>query len=163
MFEGMKLPTLDTSLWVENNRSIKYSFYEKPTVGNRVLMKETALPLSSIRSSLLQETVRRLQNCSSDLDIKVKQEILSRFANKLINSGHSLKSTRIILVQGITKYLYKVRLDNLDPCSPKYKPLYLDKSYNEDERQVYKYMSKMTWFKPSVMKKGDDEDDTGRG
>ena len=138
MFEGRKLPTLDTSLWVEDNKVIKYIFYEKPTVGNRVLMKETALPLSSIRSSLLQETVRRLQNCSIDLDVKEKQVILSKFACKLINSGHSLKSTRIILVQGITKFLYKVELNSLDPHNIRYKPLYLDKTYKEDERQVNK-------------------------
>ena len=68
MFPDETLPTLDTTLWIENNR-VKHMFYEKPTVGNRVLIKDTALPIASIRSSLLQETVRRLQNCSLDLDI----------------------------------------------------------------------------------------------
>ena len=106
-----------------------------------------ALPIVSIRSSLLQETVRRLQNCSLDLDVREKQKILSRFACKLVNSGHSTKSARIIIIQGITKFLYKVELSNLDPSDSQYKPLYLDKYHMEDERHVSKYMAKMTWFK----------------
>ena len=145
-FPDETLPTLDTTLWIENN-IIMHKFYEKPTVGNRVLMKDTALPTACIRASLLQETVRRLQNCSLDLALKEKQEVLSNFAFKLINSGHSVKSTRIILVQGITKFMYKVELSNLDPDDVNYKPLYLDKEFDEDERQVNKYLAKMVWFK----------------
>ena len=145
-FPDGTLPTLDTTLWIENN-IIMHKFYEKPTVGNRVLMKDTALPTACIRASLLQETVRRLQNCSLDLALKEKQEVLSNFAIKLINSGHSVKSTRIILVQGITKFMYKVELSNLDPDDVNYKPLYLDKEFDEDERQVNKYLAKMVWFK----------------
>ena len=67
MFTDKKLPTLDTSLWVKDGR-IEFQFYEKPTVGNMVLQKETALPVSSLRASLLQETVRRLINTSPKLD-----------------------------------------------------------------------------------------------
>ena len=33
MFSNMKLPTLDTELWIENGQ-ISFSYYEKPTVGN---------------------------------------------------------------------------------------------------------------------------------
>ena len=36
MFESNKLPTLDTELWY-NGDNIKFSFYEKPTVSNRVI------------------------------------------------------------------------------------------------------------------------------
>ena len=61
MFSGGFLPTLDTSLKVDGGQ-IKYKFFEKPTVGNQVLNKDTALPTPSLRSSLLQETVRRLMN-----------------------------------------------------------------------------------------------------
>ena len=146
MFDGGVLPTLDTSLWIENGL-IKFMFFEKPTIGNQVLNKDTALPTASLWSSLLQETVRRLLNCCSDLDIKKKRKILSEYGQKLINSGHSVKSARIIMVQGVVKYLWKVELSNLSEDDPKFCPLYLDKTYNEECRQVSKYRAKMSWYK----------------
>ena len=79
MFADGKLPTLDTALWVEEGR-VKHSIYEKPTVGNQVLRRDTAVLTASIRSSLLQETVRRLQNKSLDTDIESIRDILSRYA-----------------------------------------------------------------------------------
>ena len=103
------------------------SFIKKPTVGNMVLQKDTALPLSSLRASLLQETVRPLINTSPKLDTSVKQEILSKYAQKLINSGHSETSTKILLVQGVTKYLLKVGLSKLNKPDERYTPLYLSK------------------------------------
>ena len=59
MFPGNKLPTLDTAVWW-NGKTLMYEFYEKPTVPNRVLQKDTALAESAIRSSLNQEVVRRM-------------------------------------------------------------------------------------------------------
>ena len=106
MFCNSRLPTLDTEIWLdEKTELIKNSFYEKPTCPNRVIQKETALSESSIRSSLTQETVRRLRNCSIELPIEEKQEILSVFAQKMRNSGHSVSSIQYILVHGVTKYI----------------------------------------------------------
>ena len=41
--EDSTLPTLDTALWVENG-VVQHMFYEKPTMGNHVLNKETSFP-----------------------------------------------------------------------------------------------------------------------
>ena len=57
MFENNMLPMLDVEIWYEREE-VKFSFYEKPQVPNRVLQKETALPAQTIRSSLIQEVVR---------------------------------------------------------------------------------------------------------
>ena len=81
MFPDGRLPTLDTAIWLENG-TVKYSYYEKPTVGNQVLRRDTALPTASIRSSLLQEAVRRLINTSADVGRDETDKILSRFAQK---------------------------------------------------------------------------------
>ena len=43
MFRG-KLPTLDTELWVVENKRVEFEFYEKPKCGNRLLLRDTALP-----------------------------------------------------------------------------------------------------------------------
>ena len=158
MFSDRTLPTLDTSIWVEDS-GVKHKFFEKPTVGNQVLNKETALPTSSLRSSLLQEAVRRLQNCSVDLNIESKQEILSVFGQKLINSGHSRKSARIILVQGVIKFLWKLGRSTLPEDDPKYKPLYLAKEYCEEERQITKYQARMNWFRRKRTEKDERDDD----
>ena len=124
-----------------------FKFFEKPTVGNQVLQKDTALPTSCIRASLLQETVRRLLNCSPNGDVEIKKSVLNKFSQKLVNSGHSNQSARIILVQGLTKYLYKLDLSLLNREDNLYKPLYVAKDYKEAERQMGKYLAKTNWYK----------------
>ena len=140
------LPTLDTALWVQDGL-VQYKFYEKPTVGNQVLHKDTALPVSCIRASLMQDTVRRLLNCSRSVEQRVRTRVLDDVASKLVNSGHSPQSARIILVHGVTKYLHKVKLSELQTDDPEFRPLYFGKDYREDERQCDKYMAKMSWYK----------------
>ena len=118
MFGDSRLPTLDTSIWINEKGQISHIFYEKPMCPNRVLQRETALAESGIRASLTQEVVRRLKNCSSDVKISEKQGILSIFAQKMINSGHSLSSTQYILVHGVIKYLELVRCSKLSADDP---------------------------------------------
>ena len=68
MFSNARLPTLDCEIWVdENSGLLMHSFYEKKMCPNRVLQRSTALSQGSIRSSLCQEVVRRLKNCSLNL------------------------------------------------------------------------------------------------
>ena len=50
------------------------------------------------------------------------------------------------IVQGVTKYLDNVRLSELERNHKHFRPLYLSKEYNQGERQISKYMGKMTWF-----------------
>ena len=119
-------------------------------MGNRVLNKNTALPVSCIRASLLQETVRRLTNSSADISSTTRTEILNKFATKLVNSGHSQQSSRIILVQGVTKYLHRLKMSRLPEHDPRFTPLYLDKHFRETERQCEKKMAKTNWFKKRI-------------
>ena len=76
MFSSNELPTLDTSIWWTGEK-LMFRFYEKPTVPNRVLQKQTALSEDCIRASLNQEVVRRLLSCSPDLPLCEKRDILS--------------------------------------------------------------------------------------
>ena len=145
MFESQKLPTLDTSIWW-NGSKLCFEFYEKPMCPNRVLQKDTALSTSTIRASLNQEVVRRLLCCSQDLPLVRKQEILSTFSQKLLNSGFSLASAQIILVHGTTRYLEMLKCSRLEKTHPNFKPLYWDKSYNRLGRILKKYESKTGWY-----------------
>ena len=107
MFDSQRLPTLDTEIW-DHKGEIKYSFYEKPTVGNRVLLADTALPHDGLQATMIQEVVRRLQNCCSTIQKTEVDGILSRFGQKMINSGYKVIATKIVLVQGVTKHLNNI-------------------------------------------------------
>ena len=104
-------------------------------MGNQVLRRDTAVQTSSIRSTLLQETVRRLLKNSVDTEVGKVRRILSQIALKLVDSGHSQLNTKIFIVQGVTKYLHRVEQSRLP------------KDHNEENRQVDKYLAKMGWFR----------------
>ena len=130
-----------------------YDFYEKPTCPNRVIQKETALASSSIGASLNQEVVRRLLNCHSALPLCEKQNILSEFAQKLLNSGHSLSGSQLVLVHGTSRYLDLVRKSELPTDDPQYKPLHYGKNFKKIERKLSKHLNKTGWYeKDSGMK-----------
>ena len=146
MFGDNTLPTLDTTLWLQGNQ-VKNLFYEKPTVGNQVVQRDTAIPWSSITSTLIQETVRRLKNSSIDTEQEAVTRILSQFSQKMINSGHSVNQTKRVLVSGVTKFLFLVDCSRKKETDPLYKPLYVGKEYKAEERQLSKYLAKMNWFR----------------
>ena len=102
MFSNGRLPTLDAEI-CKKGAEIEFSFYENPQVPNRVLLKDTALPEQTIRSSIIQEVVRRMQNCCEKIGIEERQEKLLKLASKMMNSGRSQKSIKIMNVQGVTK------------------------------------------------------------
>ena len=81
MFPDGKLPTLDTALWVSDG-VVKHVFFEKSMVGNQVLYRDTVLPNASLRSTLLQETVRCLLNTSVDAEVEMVRDVFSRYAQK---------------------------------------------------------------------------------
>ena len=145
MFSFGMLPTLDVRIW-ESNGKILYSFFEIPTVGNRVILKSSAVPELFKESTLVQENIRRLQNCSEAVGMEVKSEILSSCAQKFVNSGYSSTETRVMIVQGVTKFLEIVRMSKLRKDDRNYTPLHLSNEYLEGERQIKKYMSKMNWY-----------------
>ena len=151
---GDRLPTLDTEIWVcDVTGEIRYSFFEKPTVPNRLLQKDTALNEGSIRASLVQEVIRRLKNCSLDLPLEEKQQILSVMAQKLINGGFSLQSAQYILVHGVVKYKELVRLSQIDPADPEFKPLHLEKEFNVFGRKLQKMLAVTSWYEEAELVK----------
>ena len=53
--------------------------------------------------------------------------------------------------------MWKVDISRLPKEDKRHKPLYMDKTYNEEETQITKYQAKMQWFK-SMNKKQEDDD-----
>ena len=145
-FESRTLPTLDCQLWIENNE-ILHTFYEKPQVGNRVLLHNTALASTSLNSSIIQEGVRRLLNTSENVSDKVRTGILDKFASKIINSGYSVKDAKMFLVHAVTSYTHKVLLSELPSDHTNFKPLYYSRDYKREERAINKARAKTNWFR----------------
>ena len=50
---------------------------------------------------LVQEVIRRLGNTKEDMGAEVIKDILDRFSQKLVNSGHNEEQTRRIILAGI--------------------------------------------------------------
>ena len=59
-FEDNKLPTLDTTVHVEDGRIIHFEFYQKPMATNMVIQSRTALSESAKVATLKEEVLRRL-------------------------------------------------------------------------------------------------------
>ena len=72
---------------------------------------------------------------------------MERFSQKMINSGHSVLTTKITMVQGVTKFLDILRASNLDIKDKNYRPMHKGAEFRESERQISKYMGKMSWLK----------------
>ena len=90
------------------NNTIEYSFFEKPTASNRCLQADTALNQNTLMTSLNNEVGRRLDSCSQTIPIEEKVKNLDKFCQKMTNSGHSIKSIRVVMVGGIKGYKRKL-------------------------------------------------------
>ena len=64
---GGKLPTLDLSIWVMEDNTVVYIFYEKQMASSMVIQKRSAMPENMRMSSLNQEVIRRMLNTSERL------------------------------------------------------------------------------------------------
>ena len=63
-----KLPILDMKVWTNENGKIVFTHYEKPMASKSVINAKSAHPEACKRSVHTQETLRRILNCSRQLD-----------------------------------------------------------------------------------------------
>merc|ERR1712240_688905 len=66
--EDKKLPILDMKTWTDTNGSIKYQHYEKAVSSKTILNAKSAHSAACKRSVHTQEVIRRVLNCSRNLD-----------------------------------------------------------------------------------------------
>ena len=96
------VPILDMQFWIGDNNEILYKFYKKKCSSPYVVLKRSAIPDSTKRTTLFQEAIRRLSNTSPNLQPGVRNEILSEFMNMLRVSGYS-ERFRSDLLNGVLK------------------------------------------------------------
>ena len=71
---------------------------------------------------------------------------MSKFGTKLVNSGHLLESSKMILVHGVVKFLDMVRRSKLPQSDPKFKPLHVGRHFKKFEMKLLKFLSKSGWY-----------------
>ena len=83
-FQGGWLPTLDTTLRVEEDNSIMYRYYEKETTTNQTVQKSSAMEENCKIQILANDLVRRLGNTRDDGDSKEVSRVVDGYGQKLI-------------------------------------------------------------------------------
>ena len=107
-FADKKLPSLDTTVWVELNR-ILFKFFSKPMASNLVVQAKSALSEDVKLSTLAEEVCRRLRNTSRRLDHSNRLETLENLCTRMSTSGHTTKFMRKAMERGIRSYNTKSR------------------------------------------------------
>ena len=102
-FPDLKLPSLDTTIWVERNR-ILFKFLSKPMATTLVLKAKSALSEEVKLSTLAEEVCRRLRNTSRRLEHSYRLETLEDLSTRMITSGHTTKFMRRAMERGIKSY-----------------------------------------------------------
>ena len=125
---------------------IKYKFFSKPMSSNLLLMNGTALSKSCVFSSLRQDLVRRLLNTDYSEGIDRRLEIINRFIQLMVNSGHKFQYVKSVVLQAISKYLYMVQRSSVDENNKIFCPLHRARTFKEDQRKLLKYTNYAMWY-----------------
>ena len=141
-FESAWLPTLDMSLRVNKHNIIQYMFFEKPTSSSVCLQADTALSQNGLVQSLVEEVKRRMLTTSLDIPMQIRCEILDKFAQKMMNSGHSLEAARRNTISGIKGYESKIA-----KCLQAGTPINRSAASSGASRRRKKLIGKSEWFR----------------
>ena len=87
---------------------MNHQFFKKKMAGRKLVQARSAFSTSKKRSILLEEGIRRLRNCSPELDWSIKAYFLNRFSSDMRYSGHSQDFRRTILKRIVARYLTEV-------------------------------------------------------
>ena len=148
-FSDGRLPTLDFSLWINEENILMYNYYEKPMSSPYCITEQSAMPESAKVASLSQDLVRRMQNTSEGLAQMNRNLVIEKYIKKLNISGYKKKEIKVIIEAGLKGYetkLSKSRRNNTG--------MHRDARSTIGSRYLKKLTAKTDWFKS---KKKDDE------
>ena len=107
----------------------------------------TGLAKNTIFSALRQKLIRRLTNCSTEIDWDERLEVMKQYVKLLVNSGHKFAFIKSVTLQAITRYKYMLMRSRLQPSYERYRPLYRARKFDHIKRKVSKMVEHMTWFR----------------
>ena len=137
-----KMPILDMKVWLDNNTgNILFQHYEKPTASKNILHANSAQPITCRDSVHTQEILRRILNCSTELDwSKDIAPVLSDYIGRMMRSGYSQKY-RVEALNRALRIYDKMREEDNDGRRPQYRP----KDWNIISRRKEKEIKKYEW------------------
>ena len=124
-------------------QQVQFEFFSKPMTAKRVMLATSAQPWGQKRTTLTQELIRRLLNCSKGLSCSRRRMHLDNFMQLLKNSGYSEKFRAEILNSGLKGYnkILKAERDGV-------RPIYRPKGWKESARWLEKRKKKSNWLGP---------------
>ena len=84
---NLKMPLLNTEVWVENN-VVQYNDFRKPCSYLLVMLEMSAMPASIKRTALTQTVIRIRRNTRPELPWSVTENLLSNFSARMKASGY---------------------------------------------------------------------------
>ena len=145
-FASATLPTLDTQLWVHNDK-VMYSYYEKPTSSKQVIARKSAMSENGKVASLSQDLVRRLKNTNLELPQEEKNEIVNQYSRKLTTSGYSRDQVHRVVTAGLRGF-EKMAKRQQEGLGNIHRPA----AEGAAARNRAKLLGKTNWFKPRKCK-----------
>ena len=156
-----RVPILDLEVWIEKDEEgfsqVRWSYYEKEMKNKYVMMASSAVPWRTKRNALLQEVVRRRRNCYREMPGEEVGAIMSKFCQKLKDSGYSEKFRWEIIDAGLKVYKKQVEEDERGE-----KHLYRTREEEREERLKKKQEKKNNWWKKKERKEGEKGATEGR-
>ena len=101
-FPDKRLPTLDFSLWMDEEGRIKHSYFEKTMKSQIMLDRESAMATRQKFTIQSNELTRRLYNIDDEID-EVEEEVekvMEDFTRQTKNSGWKIREAREMVVSG---------------------------------------------------------------
>ena len=139
-----RMPILDLEVSIENEK-IVHRFYKKSMATRKLVSAKSAFSVPKKRSILVEEGLRRLRNCSPELDWATKAFFLNKFTSDLKYSGHKEQFIRTIIRKVVFKY--EADLSNhLEGVHRMYR--------SRTERIEMKQMNQMSNLKDTWFRKG---------
>ena len=98
-----RLPVLDLKIWIQDNQVV-HSFYKKKVSSPFTILKRSAIAYSVKRSTIFQETIRRISHISDGLPWSETVNHLNEYSNCLRISGYSPQERYHAIRGGIMRY-----------------------------------------------------------
>ena len=136
-----KLPILDLNCSMNGEGLIKFEHFEKPTANKLVLSAQSALPMKQKRNIHINECVRRLRNCSPDMEWGEKKKFIQDYVVRLFHAGYTEQFRQDIVKQSLARYEGMVRADREGQH-----PLYRERSWQESDRRHQRQNKKTGWL-----------------
>ena len=150
LHEDGKMPLLDLTVWTqlvakEGGKSeweIVWEYYRKPCAARTVMLARSAMADRTKRSTLTQEAIRILRNCSLSVPWSRRAELLSDFSLRLKISGYSERFRETVMRSALSAWDKLLEADQSGE-----QPLYRERTWCRDKRNKQKEAKKKHWFR----------------